>query len=112
MNNIIGRHEPPKVALNHAVSLNSINYSFCTVAITPCIVKPIILLFHLILMGFNLIVFQNQLMVPPHLTKLDLRSTGPNDLSAYFLKEVSSFTVSQLNELYNDFLEKSIIPSV
>ena len=58
-------------------------------------------------MGFHSIVF-----LSPYLSSLDTRkSTGPDNISACFLKEISTAIVRPLTELYNVFPESGSIPS-
>ena len=111
VNNIIGRSGPPRVALNNTVSLNSINDFFLTVALTPqhsgadCFVVPPDIV------GFTFAHISESLVLS-HLSSLDIRkSTGPDDLSACFLKEVGTVIVGPLTQLYNDSLAEGIIPS-
>ena len=97
------------------LSLDSVNDQFQNVAITSKH-KPAS---HFVLpsddvinndncFNFNMI---SVLTVLSHLTSLDVtKSTGPDGLSARFLKEISNEIVEPLTRLYNESLCTGFIP--
>ena len=51
-------------------------------------------------------------VVLSHLSSLDVtKSTGPDKLSAYFLREVAIVIAEPLTKLYNESLRSGIVPT-
>ena len=112
INVVIGRSKSHKPAIDDLVSLDSINDFFQILAISPqhrsadFYVSPVC--------GSGGFSFDRISVsaVLSHLSTLDVsKSTGPDGLSAAFLKEVANEIAIPLTNLYNQSLHDGIIPA-
>lgn len=114
INNVIGRPKPRKSGINNGISPDSINEFFQNVAVSP---------HHRSATGFmpssvsnsaNAFSFHDisPSTVLYHLSKLDVtKSTGPDGLSATFLRAVADVIVIPLTSLYNQSLRDGVVPT-
>lgn len=112
VNTVIGRSKSHGPAIDDLASLDSINDFFQTVAISPQhrgADSYVPLVCDASGFSFDRI---SASTVLSHLSTLDVsKSTGPDDLSAAFLKEVANAIAIPLTNLHNQSLHDGIIPA-
>ena len=112
INTVIGHSKSHKPVIDDLVSLDSINDFFQTVAISPQhqnadFYMPSVCTTD----GFSFDRIDVSTVLS-HLTTLDVsKATGPDGLSAAFLKEVANEIAAPLTNLYNQSLHNGMIPA-
>ena len=115
VNNIIGRIKTKKVVLRDSLTLDSLNNHFQTVTVTSMHQSANTFAVPDDSCDTDRFTFAeiSESLVLLHLNSLDVKkSTGPDGLSAKFLKEIANEIAAPLAMLFNCSLQSGVVPAI